>query len=85
MPALATWLCRVDAMLKIFVIVMAIATACTCGHMGARILLFGLVKPEDVDPESLIWQSQSAKEDIVSDRKAVRRSVLGRRKDAASQ
>ena len=38
-------------MFELITIPMAIATMCAIGYVGSRILLFGLVKPEDVESD----------------------------------
>lgn len=63
------------AMFTLIAIPIAIATACTLGYMGSRILLFGLVKPEDVESDLPIFEPQSGKDKVLPERKPVARSL----------
>jgi protein-tyrosine phosphatase len=61
-------------MFTLIAIPFAIATACTLGYMGSKILLFGLVKPEDVESD-LETLSQSGNDKVLPERKPVARSL----------
>lgn len=62
-------------MFTLIAIPIAIATACTFGYVGSRILLFGLVKPEDVESDLPICGSQSGNDEVLPERKPVARSL----------
>jgi hypothetical protein len=72
-------------MIKLIAIPVAIATVCTLGYVGSRILLLGLVKPEDVDSDSPIFGPQAKSEKALPVRKPVARSLLSHFKRVASK
>jgi len=61
-------------MVELIAIPMAIATV-LLGYMGSRILLFGLVKPEDVESDLPIFGLQSGNDKVFPERKSVARSL----------
>ncbi len=72
-----------DTMFKLIAIPIAIATVCTLGYMGSKILLFGLVKPEDVESDLSILGLQSGNDKVLPERKPVARSLLSHFKRAS--
>jgi protein-tyrosine phosphatase len=62
-------------MFELIAIPMAIATVCALGYMGSRILLFGLVKPEDVESDLPIFGPPSGNDKVLPERKPVARSL----------
>jgi protein-tyrosine phosphatase len=62
-------------MFTLIIIPIAIAMVCTLGYMGSRKLLFGLVKPEDVESDLPIFGLQPANDKVLPERKPVARSL----------
>ena len=62
-------------MFELIAIPMAIAAVCTLGYVGSKILLFGLVKPEDVDSDCPAFKPQKGTKETLPARKPVVRSL----------
>ena len=62
-----------DAMFELIAIPMAIATVCTLGYVGSKALLFGLVKPEDVESDSPVFKPPAGNEETLPPRKPAAR------------
>jgi protein-tyrosine phosphatase len=65
-------------MFGLITIAMAIATLGALGYVGFRVLLFGLVKPEDVESNLRVARSQLPDEKVFVKRKPVARSVASK-------
>ena len=62
-------------MFGLITIAMAVATLGALGYVGSRVLLFGLVKPEDVESDLRVARPQSPDEKVLPERKPVARSL----------
>ena len=72
-------------MFMLIVGLIAIATVCVFGYIGSQVLLFGLVKPEDVESKTPIVKRQSGQDNIFPERKPVARSLTSHYKRANSK